>query len=185
LASELLQIGFVRSLRPTDPRPETTMLPIHTILHPTDFSDSARPAFDLACALARDYSAELVVVHVVPPMRVFAPDGIAVPFPTEEPAEALGRLARLHPADVQVKTDHRLLEGDPTEEILKAARNANADVIVMGTHGTSGLTRLLVGSVAESVMRKAPCPVLTVRVPFGVAPAHAATAAVEAPTTGS
>jgi nucleotide-binding universal stress UspA family protein len=159
------------------------MLPIRTILHPTDFSDSARPAFDLACALARDYAADLLVVHVVPPSRVFAPDGIAVPFPAEEPYEARARLAQLHPADPDVKTDHRLLEGDPTEQILKAARDANADVIVMGTHGSSGLMRLLVGSVAESVMRKAPCPVLTVRGPFRLSPAHAATTEVQVPTT--
>ncbi len=157
------------------------MLPIHTILHPTDLSDSARPAFELACALARDYSAELVIVHVVPPARVFAPDGIAVPFPAEEPYEALARLARLHPVDPNVRADHRLLDGDPTEEILKAARVVKADVIVMGTHGSSGLTRLLMGSVAESVMRKAPCPVLTVRGPFHFAPTHVSTA--EAQTT--
>ena len=63
------------------------MLPIRTILHPTDFSDSAQGAFEMACALARDYSAELVFLHVVPPTRVFAPDGIAVPFPAEESTE--------------------------------------------------------------------------------------------------
>jgi len=149
------------------------MLPIRTVLHATDFSDSARPAFELACALARDYRAALVVVHVVPPSRAFAPDGIAMPFPVEEPYEAHVRLARLQPADPSVQTEHRVLEGDPAEQILRIAQDANADVIVMGTHGTSGLTRLLVGSVAESVMRQAPCPVLTVRFPFRLAPDHA------------
>lgn len=156
------------------------MLPIRTILHPTDLSDSARPALELACALARDYKAELIVVHVVPPTRVFAPDGIAVPFPTEQPYETLVRLAKVHPIDPQVKADHRLLEGEPAEEILKVARDVNADMIVMGTHGSSGLTRLLVGSVAESVMRKAPCPVLTIRGPFHLAPTHAASAEAQA-----
>ena len=157
------------------------MLPIRTILHPTDFSESSRPAFELACALARDYSAALVVTHVVPPTHVFAPDGIAVPFPAEEPYEARARLARVRPADGHVEVEHRLLEGDPAEMILKLAEDVNADVIVMGTHGTTGLTRLLVGSVAESVMRKAPCPVLTVRGPFRLAPAPAPTVEQTAP----
>jgi nucleotide-binding universal stress UspA family protein len=149
------------------------MLPIRTILHPTDFSASCRPAFELACALARDYSAALVIAHVVPPVRVFAPDGIAVPFPAEEPYEARARLAQVHPTDGHLEVEHRLLEGEPAEMILKLAADASADVIVMGTHGTGGLVRFLVGSVAESVMRKAPCPVLTVREPTRLAPAHA------------
>lgn len=142
------------------------MLPIRTVLYPTDFSDSARSAFDLACALARDYRAELVIAHVIPPGHVFAPNGIAVPFPAEEPYEARVQLARMHPTSPGVHADHRLLEGDPAEQILKLAADVKADVIVMATHGTSGLTRLLVGSVAESVMRKAECPVLTVRGSF-------------------
>jgi nucleotide-binding universal stress UspA family protein len=142
------------------------MLPIRTVLHPTDFSDEARPAFEVACALARDYRAKLVLLHVVPPTRVYAPDGIAVPFPPEEPYDARVRLARLRPDDPLVDVEHHVLEGDPAAEVLKLAEAAHADVIVMGTHGTSGLMRLLMGSVAEHVMRKAPCPVLTVRGPF-------------------
>ena len=149
------------------------MLPIRTILHPTDFSDESRPAFELACALARDYSAALVVSHVVPPTRAFAADGVAIPLPAEEPYEARARLARMHPTEGRVEVEHRLLEGDPTTMILKLAEDAKADVIVMGTHGSSGLMRLLVGSVAEGVMRKAPCPVLTVRGPFRLAPDRA------------
>lgn len=145
------------------------MLPIRTLLHPTDFSESSGPAFELACALARDYSAALVVTHVVPPTRAFAPDGIAMPLPTEEPYEARAQLARVRPTD-GVEVEHRLLEGEPSEMILKLAKDVNADVIVMGTHGTSGLMRLLVGSVAEGVMRKAACPVLTVRGPFRLNP---------------
>jgi nucleotide-binding universal stress UspA family protein len=151
------------------------VLPIRKILHPTDFSESARPAFELACALARDYSAALVVAHVVPSTHVFAPDGIAVAFPPEEPYEVRARLARVRPAEGGIDVEHRLLEGDPAEMILKLALDADADVIVMGTHGATGLTRLLVGSVAESVLRKAPCPVLTVRDTSRLIPAPAPT----------
>lgn len=142
------------------------MLPIRKILCPTDFSDSARPAFELARALARDYRAALVVVHVAPPTRAFAPDGIALPVPVEEPYELRARVVHLHPVDAGSEVEYRVLEGDAGEQILKASRDTNADVIVMGTHGRSGFTRLLMGSVAESVMRHAPCPVLTVRGPF-------------------
>jgi nucleotide-binding universal stress UspA family protein len=157
------------------------MLPIRTILHPTDFSESSRPAFELACALARDYSAALVVTHVVPPTGAFAVDGIAIPLPAEEPYEAHVRLARVRPADGSVEVEHRLLEGDPITMILKFAEDVKADMIVMGTHGSSGLMRLLVGSVAEGVMRKAPCPVLTVRGPFRLSPTHAPTVEQTAP----
>jgi nucleotide-binding universal stress UspA family protein len=159
------------------------MLPIRTILHPTDFSYSCRPAFDLACALARDYGAELIVVHAIPPAHVFAPDGIAVPFPTEDRLDVHAQLARLRPADPRVKIDYRVVEDEPPTAILKLAESTGADVIVMGTHGTSGLMRLLVGSVAESVMRKAPCPVLTVRGPFKGPISPTATEAAAVPAT--
>jgi nucleotide-binding universal stress UspA family protein len=144
------------------------MLPIRTVLHPSDFSGASQPAFELACALARDYKAKLVLLHVTPPTRVYAPDGIATPFPPEGEYDAQVQLARLRPEDPLVEVDHHVVEGDPADEILKAAATLHADVIVLGTHGNTGLTRLLVGSVAEHVMRKAPCPVLTVRAPFPV-----------------
>jgi nucleotide-binding universal stress UspA family protein len=155
------------------------MLPIHKILHPTDFSDSAKPAFELACALARDYRATLVLVHVVPPTHVFAPDGIAVPFPIQDEYDAQATLARMHPADPEVTVEYHVRDGDPIAQILKIATDDAIDVIVMGTHGASGLTRLLVGSVAESVMRKAPCPVLTVRGQFRLSPDRASVQANE------
>ena len=151
------------------------MLAIRKILCPTDFSDSARPAFDLACALARDYRAALVVMHVAPPTPAFAPDGIAIPVPVEGPDELRARLVQLHPVDPGMEVEYHVAEGDAGEQLLKAARDTKADVIVMGTHGKSGLTRLLMGSVAESVMRHAPCPVLTVRGPFHLPLAAVAT----------
>jgi nucleotide-binding universal stress UspA family protein len=146
------------------------MLPIRTILHPTDFSASSRPAFDLACALARDYRADLVIAHAIAPVHVFAPDGIVSASPTEDPIDVHARFGHLRPSDPGVSVDYRAVEGEPADAVLKLARDVGADVIVMGTHGTSGLMRLLVGSVAESVMRKAPCPVLTVRGPFHLTP---------------
>src|SRR6185436_9607964 len=123
---------------------------IRKILHPTDFSESSRAAFEVACSLARDHAAQLFVVHVVQLPPVFAPDGIPVSIPPEEPYQARAELARVRPVDPRVKVEHKLLEGDATVEILKAAKGEAADLIVMGTHGATGLARLLMGSVAES-----------------------------------
>lgn len=149
------------------------MLPIRKILCPTDFSDSARAAFELACALARDYRASLAVVHVAPPPPAYAVEGIAIPLPAEEPDEVRARLVQLYPVTSGVEVEYHVLDGDAGDQIVNAARDAKADVIVMGTHGKSGLTRLLMGSVAESVVRHAPCPVLTVRGPFHLPLANA------------
>ena len=141
------------------------MLHIRKILHPTDLSENSRAAFDVACALARDYRAELLVVHVNKPAAIYAPDGIAMALPPEEPLALRAKLAQVRPADSAVKVEHRIVDGEASEEILKVASAEGVDVIVMGTHGSTGLTRLLMGSVAENVLRKAPCPVLTVRQP--------------------
>ena len=141
------------------------MFPIRKILFPTDFSEHSKAAFDVACALARDYGAEMLIVHCRRPPAIFAPDGIAVATPAEEPYDLRAQLVLVRPADARLNVDHHLLEGDPTDEILKAAKDKAVDLIVMGTHGSTGLSRLLMGSVAENVLRRAPCPVLTVRNP--------------------
>lgn len=149
------------------------MLRIQKILCPTDFSEPSRAAFQLACSLARDYSARLLIVHVNPPQPVYAPDGIALPFPQEDRDILLARLAEVRPTDPHIAYEQRLLDGEPAEQILDVAAREAVDLIVMGTHGTTGLARLLVGSVAESVLRRAPCPVLVVRALSGAAAASA------------
>jgi nucleotide-binding universal stress UspA family protein len=156
------------------------MLSIRRILHPTDFSEHCYPAFELACALARDYDAEVVVLHVAQLPLLTPVDGVLVPTPLDEAEHARKQLEQVRPADSRVKVVHRLVEGDPAGEILQAAGDLSVDLIVMGSHGRGGLARLLMGSVAEAVLRKARCPVLTVRKPFPVtqsatlAPEHAA-----------
>lgn len=158
------------------------MLPIRKILCPTDFSDSARAAFEFAGALARDYRASLVVVYVAPPPpSAYAVEGIMIPAPVEDPAELHSRLVQLHPVDSDVDVEYRVLGGDAGDQIVQAARETRADVIVMGTHGRSGLTRFLMGSVAERVMRHAPCPVLTARGPLHLPFTPAATPEHQAP----
>src|SRR5262249_26362894 len=130
--------AFHPSLGPK-PSGDFVMFPIRKILHPTDFSNRSQAAFEVGCALARDYGAELVVVHVNHPPPVFAPDEIALPGPVEEPYELRARLAGVRPSDSRVKVEYHLLDGDPADEIVKAAKIRGADLIVMGTHGTTGL----------------------------------------------
>jgi len=142
------------------------MLPIRKILHPTDLSDLSRSAFDFACALARDYGAELHILHVAELPLLTSMDGVLVPTPVDEAESARARLEDLRPLDSEVTCSPRLVEGVPAEEILTLARDLPADMIVMGTHGRGGFSRTLMGSVAEAVTRKAPCPVLIARSPF-------------------
>jgi len=143
------------------------MLGIHTILHPTDFSDQSRGAFQLATALARDYGAHLILLHVARvPTAIYGYGEGMVPMPHEDADQELEE--ELHRLEVPegIWVTHRLEEGDPVTEVLAVADEMHADLIVMGTHGRRGLSRLLMGSVAELVMRKATCPVLTVKMPF-------------------
>ncbi len=144
------------------------MLPIHTIIHPTDFSDRSAHAFRLACALARDYRARLIVLHVWwPHTAAFGELGpMLQPDEGYDLTETKQKLHRLQPPDSAVGVEHRLEEGDPATAILGLAEAVKADLIVMGTHGRTGLSRLLMGSVAEKVVRRAECPVVTVKTSF-------------------
>jgi nucleotide-binding universal stress UspA family protein len=141
------------------------MLPIHTVLHPTDFSDHSAFAASLAGALARDYGARLVVLHVAQFPPAFAGEGMVPVGEADLRAEGAARLNALPAPRADVRAERRLEVGDPATEILRVAAELPADLIVMGTHGRTGLGRLLLGSVAELVVRRAACPVLTVSRP--------------------
>jgi nucleotide-binding universal stress UspA family protein len=156
------------------------MLPIKSILHPTDFSPQADYAYRLACALARDYSARLIVMHVKMLPTVAYGEFAALPPEPEETMENLKeRLMELKPRDCAV--EYVLTEGVPAEEIVNVARDKQCDLILMGTHGRTGLGRLLMGSVAELVVRRASCPVLTVKTPFATQAAERESAMEAAP----
>jgi nucleotide-binding universal stress UspA family protein len=143
------------------------MVPIRKILHPTDFSERSDNAFRLACALARDYHATVILLHANLPYLAYG-EGFVVPPLMDEKEDLAAKLKALGAKAPNVAMEQHLVEGDPAHEILRIAREAGCDLIVMGTHGSTGLTRLLMGSVAEQVVRKAPCPVLTVKTPFPV-----------------
>lgn len=142
------------------------MLPIKTILHPTDFSPPSGHAFQLACSLARDHDARLLVLHVIDqPALIYG--GVMTapppPPPVEERKAAQEQLQKIRPTDPMVPVEHRLEVGDPVQWILEVAKERQCDLIVIGTHGRTGLARLLMGSVAERVLRGATCPVVTVK----------------------
>lgn len=138
------------------------MLPIQTILHPTDFSAGSEHAFSLACSLARTHGGRLIVVHVVPP-PVAHGEIVARRQSPDYYEQLKDELSRLEPLDRALPVERRLEDGDPATVILQIARETPCDLIVMGTQGRSGLARVLMGSVAEQVVRRATCPVLTIR----------------------
>lgn len=138
------------------------MLAISSILHPTDFSESSAAAFRLACALARDYAARLVILYVYPPPFNGA-EAVDRGRPGGIEDDMSAKLHELKPHDPGIKVEYRAEEGNPADEILAVAGREGIDLIVMGTHGRSGLGRALMGSVAEAVSRQAMLPVVTIR----------------------
>jgi nucleotide-binding universal stress UspA family protein len=141
------------------------MVPIETVLHPTDFSPRSEHALDVACALARDYGATLVLVHVLQ-SHAAAFGEFGTPDPVVSVATLKGRLRQLAPHTLAGRVKCHVREGHAATEILRLAKETRCDIIVMGTHGRTGLGRLVMGSVAEQVVRMAPCAVLTVKAPF-------------------
>jgi len=156
------------------------MLPIRTVLHPTDLSELSGFAFRLACSVAHDYDARLVVLHVVEPPVVVGGEGAMLLAPAVDLERLRQQLEQLRPKDPKIRLEHRMVQGDAATEILAAADASKCDLIVLATHGRTGLGRIVLGSVAEQVVRKASCPVLTVKTPRHAPPAEEPVAAVQA-----
>jgi nucleotide-binding universal stress UspA family protein len=142
------------------------MLSLRTILHPNDCSEHSKTALHLASALARDAGARLVLLYIKPPQETVIGE-FGVPPPEEEPTDAgyLKMLGRLVPADARLTAECVVAEGRPADEIVRVAKEIKGDLIVLGGHKHSWLGRLLAGDVAEQVIRRAACPVVTVRTP--------------------
>lgn len=142
---------------------------LQKILLPTDFSKLSATATMYACELATKFAAELHLLHTLEILPDATPDfvmGLALPrYIHESKAAAEKSLAAvLDPQWSKGKTViSAVVEGSPQVEIIRYARQQNIDLIVLSTHGRTGLTHVLMGSVAESVVRTAPCPVLTMR----------------------
>lgn len=144
------------------------MLPLNRVLCPIDFSDCSRHALDYAAAVARQYGSTIAAFVVVPPATPLIPAGELGPYPlyvmSDEDAERLRTEVEKFVANsaVRVPFTAKVVEGNVVSWIVRQASELPADLIVMGTHGRSGFERLLLGSVTERVLLKAPCPVLTV-----------------------
>jgi universal stress protein A len=135
---------------------------IKHILCPVDFSTSGDFAFDYACAVAARHDASVELLHVAE-ASAYAEDEPPKDHPSFE--ETLRNRLRKMAASSTVPVEINLLSGIPYIEIINRATALRADLIVIGTHGRTGMKHLLIGSVAERVVRTAPCPVLTVRHP--------------------
>ena len=149
------------------------MIMIKTILLPTDGSECSGKALAYALSFAKQYGARVVVLHVIDrrweeQTRVVSAevgqdltqkirDGYA------EEARGILREAADAAAKTGVSVETRVLTGVPYEDIVRVAEELPADLIILGTHGRTGMSHLLLGSVAERVIRLAPCPVLTVK----------------------
>lgn len=145
------------------------MHPFKKILVPVDFSSDSAQAVRMAMDLALRYEAALTLIHVYEPVAYMMPD--ANTFFTQPQLDQLFAELRKHLDALQaearaggvVRVETRLEQGFAVSEICESAKRMGCDLIVMGTHGRTGLSHLFLGSVAERVLRMAPCPVLTVK----------------------
>jgi nucleotide-binding universal stress UspA family protein len=154
------------------------MRAIRTILHPTDFSAHSHEALEIACMLACDANARLIVLHVVPrPATVVGAGDVSALRQAEAyesdlksyRAEMMDRLQALPLPGFEIGAERILEEGDVAPLIIGTAEKHGCDLIVMGTHGRSRKSEKAMGSVAEQVTLHASCPVLTLRIPRAAA----------------
>jgi nucleotide-binding universal stress UspA family protein len=150
------------------------MYQIHRILIPTDFSPHSVYAFGVGRDLARQNAAEVLLLHVAGPP---GPEQVSFgEMHTQlEPESYYRRLLedmrrQFPPSGKEVPLQYLISEGEPVAEILRVAREKGCDLIVVGTYGHNPLRRLLMGSTAERLVRAAPCPVLTVKLPASAEP---------------
>jgi nucleotide-binding universal stress UspA family protein len=132
------------------------MFNIRRILYPTDFSSYSTQAYFHSIALAEHYGASLTILNIWTPGSDCG-----------DPQACRTQLETIRPENPDILVNHVFLEGDPAAEIVRFATDVGIDLIVLGTHGRTGVERLLMGSVAEKVMRDAPCSVLVVKFPKG------------------
>jgi nucleotide-binding universal stress UspA family protein len=147
----------------------TSTLPFKRVLCPIDFSEPSKAALQIALSIAQEGAADITILHVfaAPADEPFATRHFTVPeFRREYECWAAGELRALVPEQVRdwCSPTTRVSHGKPYREILGAAAEGDADVIVMGVHGRNALDLMLFGSTTNQVVRRATCPVLTVRV---------------------
>jgi len=145
------------------------VLQLKRILVPYDFSTYATKAFNYALKFAEQFDASVTALHVVQPMPILPTDVLAAPIPDTTSDQLPAIDARLQKLCRRATTTHHLsvtpvvVVGTPYERIVEIAESENADLIIIATHGYTGLKHFYMGSTAERVVRHAPCPVLVVR----------------------
>lgn len=137
------------------------MFRIRRILVPVDFSECSSKALAYAVPFARQFGAELVLLHVVVPYPSMPEMGPIDAETVQEARASLAKVVEHLPADVH--SQNRLVTGMADVQIVQEAERCEADLVIIATHGRSGLARVLLGSTAERVVRHAHCPVLVVR----------------------
>lgn len=157
-----MQSFFVNNPTNTSDGMRTPMV-VKTILFPTDFSTASDSALTHACALAQQSEARLLILHVEEPPLAYGGGELYYGLPEPTSDRIVKMLEAIQPSDPRVVVEHRLSMGDPAGEIVRVATQEHVESIVLGTHGRTGFSRLLMGSVAEAVVRRAPCPVLVYR----------------------
>lgn len=135
------------------------------ILLPVDFSTAGEAALKMATSLARDNGGTIIVLHVEEPPMAYGGGEMYYGLVEPDRTELSRMLHEVKPSDPNIPVIYRLVTGDPATSVVQAAEEENADLIVVGSHGRTGLGRLLMGSVAEAIVRKAHCPVITVKAP--------------------
>lgn len=133
------------------------------ILFPTDFSTVSDEALRFAAMLARDTGATLHIVHVEEPPTAYGGGEMYYGVPEPDTGALKRMLEAVKPDDPKVAHEQHLLIGNPADEVIEYAKREQVDMIVMASHGRTGVLRFLMGSVAERVVREAPCPVVTVK----------------------
>jgi nucleotide-binding universal stress UspA family protein len=143
---------------------------IRRVMYATDFSAASRRAFTAAVAIAKSAGSKLTIVHVMEPVMPMVPqqyiDAVTLDQLAKRAQQWSTRQLNKLADDARragIKAAPELRRGDPVGQIIRAARSQQADLIVVGTHGRRGLPKFLLGSVAERVLRMAPCAVVTVR----------------------
>jgi len=134
---------------------------VKKILFATDFSHTGDAALALATSLARDTGATLHIVHVEEPPVAYGGGEMYYGLPDPDVDNLKEMLSKVVPTDDNVPYVHHMMTGTPASAICRLAKDEDVDMIVMGTHGRTGVMRVLMGSVTEVVVRRAPCPVLT------------------------
>lgn len=136
---------------------------VKNVLFPTDMSELSLAGMERVVELTRDAGAQLHIVHVEEPTPPFGEGSLYMGMADTVRARLQEELAKVRPRDAKVPTVHKLLSGDPAVAIADYAQAEAIDVIVMTSHGRTGLARLFMGSVAEEVVRRAPCPVMVLK----------------------